>query len=78
MSNKSSHANHAPVRRCMVCKEKKDIFLMDRIIFLNNQIIIDLKRTVFSYGYYICKDSDCLKKLLSKKIKKNKIKEIKI
>ncbi len=78
MSNKSSHANHTPERRCVICKQIKRINELDRIIFLNNQIIIDLNRSVFSYGYYICKDSDCFEKLLSKKIKKNRIKELKV
>ncbi len=77
MTNKASKANHTPERRCVICKNKKPKESMVRIVFLNNQIIIDLNASINSYGYYICGLNECFKKLFNWKNKK-KIKNLKI
>lgn len=77
MTNHSSNANHTAMRRCVICKNKKDKESLFRIVFVNNQIIIDLNASIKSYGYYICGLDDCLKKMMIWKNKK-KIKGFKV
>lgn len=77
MINKAIKANHMPQRRCVICKNISNQDSMYKVVFINNQIIIDLKRRINSYGYYICGLEGCLEKLNKWKSKK-KLKDFRV
>jgi len=77
MTNKASNANHIPHRRCVICKNISDKSSMQKIVCINNQIIIDLNLSINSYGYYICSKYECFE-LLKKWKSKKKLKDFKI
>lgn len=66
-----------PVRTCVICRNKFNKSELDRLVFINNEIIIDVNHRVNSYGYYICENQIC-QISLNKWIKKKKIKRIEI
>ena len=58
-------------RSCVVCNKKVDKEKLHRFVLINNEIVVDIKHKVFSYGYYFCKnDENCylnIHKFLKKK-----------
>ena len=45
-------------RTCVVCRKKAEKSFLYRFILLNDEIVIDLKHRIYSYGYYFCRDKE--------------------
>ncbi len=74
---KEKISKFSPIRTCVVCKTKTDKKQLNRLVFLNNEIIIDLKHKLNSYGYYLCDNELCQTKI-NKILSKKKLKRIEI
>jgi predicted RNA-binding protein YlxR (DUF448 family) len=64
------NSNFSPVRTCVICKNKLPKNQINRIVLINNEIIIDVNHKLNTYGYYLCNDKKCqiaIYKWLSKK-----------
>ena len=60
--------NHIPLRRCMACntqREKKDLIRIVRLP--NGQTVIDDTHKQNGRGAYMCKQEECLNKLIKSK-----------
>ena len=55
---------YIPLRRCMGCNEKKEKEELIRIVKINNNVEIDLTGKKEGRGAYICKNEDCLNKVI--------------
>lgn len=55
-------------RRCVACKESKLQSEMLRLTKIDNQIIIDNKNKLGGRGAYVCKNNDCMKLAIKKKL----------
>ena len=55
-------------RRCVACKESKPQSEMLRLTKIDNQIIIDNKNKLGGRGSYVCKNNDCMKLAIKKKL----------
>ena len=62
-----------PQRTCMACNQKKDKKELLRIVKnKDNQILVDLTGKQEGRGAYICKNIDCLEKVIkSKRLEKS-------
>lgn len=52
----------------MACKESKPQSEMLRLTKIDNQIIIDNKNKLGGRGAYVCKNNDCMKLAIKKKL----------
>ncbi len=75
MPNKSSAIGHVPQRTFQICRNKADKIKLLRFGIIDNDLIIDLKQQLPSYGYYICNENKCFEKLqlwVQRKVKRKK------
>lgn len=63
MPNRSSHAEHVPLRTCVICRQKKDKNKLLRFIVVQGNPIFDLKQKLQQRGYYVCDENVCISKL---------------
>ncbi|MDY0152729.1 MAG: DUF448 domain-containing protein [Candidatus Cloacimonas sp.] len=59
MSNSSSHADHIPVRTCVVCKKKVDQIRLLNFCIITEGIVFDLKRCLPGRKFYLCALPEC-------------------
>ncbi len=55
-------------RRCVACRQSKLQNEMLRLTKINNQILIDEKNKLGGRGAYVCKNDDCIKLAIKKKL----------
>lgn len=55
-------------RKCVACREIKQQNEMLRIARINNEYLIDEKNNLGGRGAYVCKDENCIKLTIKKKI----------
>ena len=55
-------------RRCVACRQCKLQNEMLRLTKINNQILIDEKNKLGGRGAYVCKNDDCIKLAIKKKL----------
>ncbi len=55
-------------RRCVACRQSKLQNEMIRLTKINNQILIDEKNKLGGRGAYVCKNDDCIKLAIKKKL----------
>ena len=56
------------VRRCVACRECKHQCEMIRLTKIDNQIYIDKKNSLGGRGAYVCKNEECIKLAVKKKL----------
>ncbi len=56
--------NSKETRTCIGCRKKDNKHNLVRIVVKNNNATIDLNQKVQSRGTYICKNEECLNKVL--------------
>ena len=56
------------VRRCVACRECKHQCEMIRLTKFDNQIYIDKKNSLGGRGAYVCKNEECIKLAVKKKL----------
>ncbi len=71
MPNRSSRADHVPIRTCVVCKKKDEKKKMIRLTISEDDLIYDWQQRLPMRGYYACNVNDCLL-LLDKWLKRRK------
>lgn len=54
-------------RTCIACRKKDNKYNLLRIVSLNGNAILDKDGKANSRGIYICRDKECIKKLLKMK-----------
>lgn len=60
--------NSKETRTCIACKKKDNKQNLIRIVnSKKNGIIVDLNQTIEGRGAYICKEKDCLDKMIKNK-----------
>ena len=55
-------------RRCVACKEPKQQQDMLRIAKINDEIFIDKKNNLGGRGSYVCKNGNCIRLAIKKKL----------
>jgi predicted RNA-binding protein YlxR (DUF448 family) len=65
------------IRTCIVCRQKKTKSLVNRFVVINDEVVLDIKHKINSYGYYVCDENECHTNL-SKVIKKKKMKKLNV
>ena len=59
-------------RTCVVCRKKVSKERLFRFSVLSNEIVIDIKHGLKTYGYYICREDERCMPLIDKWLKKKK------
>jgi len=59
-------------RTCVVCRRKAGKEQLFRFGVLDNEIVIDIKHGLKSYGYYVCRDDKKCIPFIDKWVKKRK------
>ncbi len=59
MPNKNSHADHNPIRTCVVCKKKVDQKGLLNFFIMNGGIVFDSQRIVAVRKNYLCPSPEC-------------------
>ena len=65
-----------PIRTCAICRKKREKSQLDRIIIINNEIVIDNFHKVNFFGHYICNDNENCASSSKNLLKKKKMKKI--
>lgn len=55
-------------RTCLVCKTKNTKEQMNRIVKLNNELVLDTDQTIQTRGCYVCKNPTCVEKIKMQKV----------
>ncbi|MDD4310423.1 MAG: DUF448 domain-containing protein [Candidatus Cloacimonetes bacterium] len=77
MPNRSSHANHSPIRTCVVCKKKVDQKRLLNFFIIESGIVFDCNRILPVRKYYLCPEVECftgLDKWRKRSYKKRQVK----
>lgn len=69
MPNKNSHADHIPLRTCVVCKKKVDSTELLNFFSLGVALVFDLHGKLPYRKYYVCPTEEC-KMMLDKWFKR--------
>ncbi len=56
------------LRRCIACREQKLKENLIRISKHNDQIIVDDNKKINGRAVYVCKNADCIEKVIKKKL----------
>lgn len=69
-------ANHIPQRMCVGCRNMIDKNKLIRIVVNNGELFLDKEQKKLTRGFYVCKNTDCIKiaekkKVFQRAIKKN-------
>ena len=67
--------NSKETRTCIGCKKKDNKYNLIRISLKDNKAIYDLNQRAGGRGIYLCKNEECLKKVLKNKSLKLSISE---
>lgn len=59
--------NSKEIRTCIGCRKKDNKHNLIRMILNNNQIILDPNQKLQGKGIYLCKNEECLDKILKNK-----------
>lgn len=59
--------NSKETRTCIGCRKKDNKYNLIRIVNLENEITIDENQSLCGRGAYICKNEECLNKLIKNK-----------
>ncbi len=57
-------AKKTPIRHCMGCNKGLEKSSLLRIVRIDNKVMFDHTGKAQGRGAYICKDADCLKKVI--------------
>lgn len=68
-------ANHVPQRMCVGCRNMIDKDKLIRVINDNGQLFIDENQKKLTRGFYVCKNTECIKLSEKKKVFQRIIKE---
>jgi predicted RNA-binding protein YlxR (DUF448 family) len=63
MPNRSSKADHIPVRTCVICKTRFEQSSLLSFYLLGRDLVIDMNRAVSTRKKYVCTAEECLSKL---------------
>ena len=66
---------YIPLRRCMGCNERREKEKLIRIVKNSNGIELDLSGKKDGRGAYICKNEECLNKVIKNKRLSRSLKE---
>ena len=64
------------LRTCICCNETKHKDELYRFTVIKGEVVLDFYKKLEGRGFYVCKNSECLKKLNKKVIEKNMKREI--
>ena len=67
--------NNKETRTCIGCKKKNNKKELIRMAFNENEITLDLKQKLQGRGMYICKNEECLNRIMKNKSFKPAINE---
>jgi predicted RNA-binding protein YlxR (DUF448 family) len=74
MPNQASKKGHQAIRTCVVCRAKREQKDMLRFAIIEDKIVFDRLRKIWSHGQYCCANQECVSRLRGKKKKFGKFK----
>ncbi len=63
MPERSTKADHKPVRTCVVCKGRFEQNSLLSFYLMGSEIVFDIKRAVANRKSYVCNQEECLIRL---------------
>lgn len=60
--------NKANTRQCISCRIKNNKINLIKLCLIDGEIVVDKTQKMMHRGYYICKQHECIEKLIGSKI----------
>ena len=58
---------HIPLRMCVSCRERKEKFLLIKVVRTAEGFFVDKECSIEGRGAYVCKNPDCINKAVKKR-----------